>query len=152
MWKQIEVIFLVHHQLLRNANIAFTGIFYYWLFIFWRTWGAELFLKNRSLRWDSGILHTNIIGCESIRTAFCSLGVSCLLLSYVVMNFRLAWRIFEDNRRNSNLMLISVSSVMAFPWGLCTLYYRVLILRASGEMSFIFLMSGSGRKRNVISC
>lgn len=70
--------------------------------------------SNRSLKWDSGTLHTTIAGGESGITAIWRLGFSCLYLSYVIINFPLAWLIFKDNRRNSNLMLLSVSTIMVF--------------------------------------
>lgn len=115
------------------------------LFTFWTT----IFFSNRSLRWNPGTLYATIAGCGSIITAIWSLSISCLLLSYVVMNFPLAWLIFKYNRRNSNLILISVSTIMAFPWGYFTSYYSVLILSTPRGIISIFLTSGSGRMRNV---
>lgn len=107
------------------------------------------FPPTRSLRWNPGTLYSAIAGCGSIITAIWCLGISCLLLSYVVMNFPLAWLIFKGNRRNSNLMLISVSTLMMFPWGYCTSYYSVLILNTPRGIISVFLMSGNGRVRNV---
>lgn len=139
----LELFYTLLSQTLYLLTILFLG----------HGWGAEgwsTFL-NRALSWDPGTLHTTIAGCRSIIAAIWSLGFSCLLLNYVVMNFPLAWLIFKDNIRNSNLMLISIPTVMVFPWVLCASYYSILILKFPGGMIFIYLMSGSERMWNVNS-
>ena len=123
--------------------------FIYWFFSSFS--GPPKTFSNISLRWNPGTLHPSITGCGSITMAIWDFGISCLLLSYVV-NFPLAWLSFKGNRRNSNLVFLSVSPVMVFAWGYYTLHYSFLTLRGPGRIIFIFLMSGSGRLRNVNAC